>query len=598
MNYKRAVYLFSGFTFCLMYVIAGDKLSTEAKNMDYNLIFDMTFKVIGGLGIFLLGMRYMSEGLQAVAGSSLKSLIRLATNNRLMGVVTGFMVTVLVQSSSVTTVMAVGFVNSGIMRLNQAINMILGANIGTTITGWILVLKVGKYGLPILGIAAIFYLYTKSEKMKYIAYSIMGIGMVFFGLALMKAGFKPIKEVPAFEAWFQNFDANTITGVIGCAIAGCILTVIVQSSSATLGITIGLATSGALNFESAAALVLGENIGTTVTALLASIGTTTNARRAAYFHMLFNLIGVTWVIAIFYLYIPFVVSIIHYAYGIEDINAFIILKDGTKEYIHVDKGIALTHTLFNIFNVIVFFPFTLFFANLLTKYVKDKEPKNARYLTHLDFKMYDSSFAALEQSHHEINRMKRHAKDMMDNLIDFINDSDLDEKAKLIFEREDILDKVQAEITNFLIDVLSGMLTFEQAETGKIQLMLADEYESVSDYITQVLKLLLRLKENDLLLSEKQKKALEELHKDISNLFDLINNIDNSTNYQELLIKSNQQGDDITKLARTIRSNHWELLATEKIDPLTATMFNDIIVSYRKIKTHLVTIAEILARVK
>ncbi|MCH2117985.1 MAG: Na/Pi symporter, partial [Pirellulales bacterium] len=229
--------------------------------MEAAILLKLVFTLIGGLGIFLLGMKSMSDGMQAVAGSRLRGLIGLATNNRFLATGVGVIVTCVVQSSSITTVMVVGFVNSGVMQLAQALGVIMGANIGTTITGWILVLKIGKYGLPLLGVAAIIYLFSKGDRWRFWSMAIMGIGMIFFGLELMKDACSLIKEHPSFESWFQTFQANTYLGVLGCALIGCLLTTMVQSSSATLGITISLASQGVISYPTAAALVLGENIG-------------------------------------------------------------------------------------------------------------------------------------------------------------------------------------------------------------------------------------------------------------------------------------------------------------------------------------------------
>ena len=236
------------------------------------LILKMVFGVLGGLGIFLLGMKNMSEGMQAIAGARLRKMISAVTDNRFMACGVGTFVTSIVQSSSVTTVLVVGFVSAGLMTLAQAIGVIMGANIGTTITGWILALKIGKYGLPILGAAALVFLFSKNERSRFTGMAVMGIGMVFFGLELMSSGFKPMRTMPEFVEWFSAFDASTYFGMWKCVFVGCLLTCIVQSSSATLGITMGLAVNGMIGFETAAALVLGENIGTTVTAVLASIG--------------------------------------------------------------------------------------------------------------------------------------------------------------------------------------------------------------------------------------------------------------------------------------------------------------------------------------
>ncbi|MHC4885594.1 MAG: Na/Pi cotransporter family protein, partial [Planctomycetota bacterium] len=176
--------------------------------MDAKVVFDMIFKVVGGLGIFMLGMKYMSDGLQTIAGDRLRRLISLVTNNRLMAVGIGTLVTAIIQSSSVTTVMVVGFVNSGFMTLAQAIGVIMGANVGTTITAWILVLKVGKYGLPILGVAALVYRFTRNDFWRYVAMTAMGVGMIFFGLVLMKKGFGPIAKSDELKTWFLEFTAN------------------------------------------------------------------------------------------------------------------------------------------------------------------------------------------------------------------------------------------------------------------------------------------------------------------------------------------------------------------------------------------------------
>lgn len=260
--------------------------------MHNELILSVVCKVLGGLGVFLLGMKYMSEGLQAVSGERLRKIITVATDNRIMGMLVGLTVTSIIQSSSVTTVMVVGLVNSAMMTLTQAIGVIFGANIGTTATAWILTLNISKYGLPLLGFAAFFFLFSKNERVRYTGMTLMGIGMVFFGLELMTDGFKPLRTLPDFVRWFHSFEATSYPGVMKCVAVGCILTMIVQSSSATVGITMGLASTGMINFETAGSLVLGENIGTTITAWLASLGANTNAKRAAYAHICFNTLGV------------------------------------------------------------------------------------------------------------------------------------------------------------------------------------------------------------------------------------------------------------------------------------------------------------------
>ncbi len=276
--------------------------------MNVGLVSEMAFHVIGGLGIFLLGMKYMQQGLQVVAGDSIRRMISVVTSNRFVAVGIGLFITTLIQSSSVTSVMVIGLVNSELMTLTGAVGVIIGANIGTTITGWILTLKIGQYGLPLLGLAAFGWLFIKREKLRYSALAILGIGMVFFGLELMKDGFKPVRDLPEFVAMFHMFEATNYVGVMKSALVGCVVTLIIQSSSATLGMTIALANTGVVDFQTAAALVLGTNVGTTITAYLASLGADdVNAKRTAYFHIFFNVSGVAVVTALFLpVYLPFI----------------------------------------------------------------------------------------------------------------------------------------------------------------------------------------------------------------------------------------------------------------------------------------------------
>jgi phosphate:Na+ symporter len=444
--------------------------------MDYVAIQKMIFSLVGGLGIFLLGMRHMSDGLQTVSGPSLRRLIASVTGNRLMAAAVGVVVTCIVQSSSVSTVMTIGLVNSGIMTLTQALGVIVGANIGTTVTGWILVLKVGAWGLPILGVAAFVFLFSKNEKRRYLALAIMGVGMVFFGLEIMKGGVKVIRSIPEFEQAFTYFAATSYLGVLKCALAGCLLTILVQSSSATLAITIALASQGVINFESAAALVLGENIGTTITAYLASLGASANARRAAYFHVLFNVVGVFVITLLFQAYLPFVKWIVSTAFGVENVSAAII-EDGATVYPYAVTGIAVTHSVFNIVNTCAFLPFLPFIAGLLERLVSEKTEVRQKLLTHLDYHHFETPVAALEMSGREIDKMAKYSRESFDDLIAY---ADADEErgsevAERVFSQEANLDVAQGEVTEFLANLMGEAISHEDVEISKNQLRLADE---------------------------------------------------------------------------------------------------------------------------
>jgi len=593
--------------------------------MDAGLFLKIAAMVIGGLGIFLLGMKNMSEGLQAVSGDRLRKMIGAVTNNRVMGVLVGLAVTCMVQSSSVTTVMVVGFVNSGIMTLMQAIGVIFGANIGTTITGWILVLDIGKHGLPMLGIAAFFFLFSKNERLRYIGMTVMGIGMVFFGLELMKDGFKPLRHLPEFEAWFHAFQATSYLGIIKCAAVGMILTMIVQSSSATLGITISLACAGVIEFTTAAALVMGENIGTTITAWLASLGTTTTAKRAAYAHVLFNVIGTSWFIALFPVVTKALAHLISWKTGydpntitleqvatdlfpnmpldpiIADImqNTDPITEAGkavqrTYDQI-VTAGIALTHTSFNVTNVICFLPFAGLLGKLVTKLVPEKEAREIGHLTFLDVRMLDTPSLGIVQSQKQLDFMAESVEKMMEKLRICLNDGLVDsEMVNKIFHREEILDNVQKEIFLYLSNMVSGQVPQEITRKAHKQMRIADEYESLSDYVVNVVKGLRKMEQNGLALDEPARDKLLRLH-DRAAAHIIRVNTSMRAESKDDLAWATSEGAAISELMKEFRRQHLERLQNEEVSPFFSLAFTDMLNYYRRIKDHALNIAEVVA---
>jgi len=551
--------------------------------------------VIGGLGIFLLGMKNMSEGLQAIAGNGLRRMISAVTDNRLMAVGVGTLVTTLVQSSSITTVMVVGFVNSGFMNLSQAIGVIMGANVGTTITGWILALKIGKYGLPLLGLGAFGYLFFRKDRVRYVALAIMGLGMVFFGLELMKNGFSIIKELPDFEAWFARFDASTYLGVLKCAAVGCVLTFLVQSSSATLGITIGLASINVIPFETAAALVLGENVGTTITAWLASLGATTNARRAAYFHVIFNILGVLWVTALFgKFFIPAVNAMLDLSF----IQRLAGVNAAAGQAVDVAVKIATVHTTFNVINTLLFFPFAGLLGRLLERIVPQRDAKEKPHLTSLDIRMLETPVIAIDQSRVEVLRMAEGCNKMMDWLEALTSQDEPDQKlVQKVFHREEVLDTVQDEIVVFLTDMLSANLPHNVIDEARRQLRMADEYESISDYITTILKFHLKLNNQGHQFTADMKTQLAELHSMVRDYVLMV-----SEGYQqragEVITKAKSVGSEINHRVRTLRDDHLQRLTDKKVEPHVNVAFTSTLNSYRRVSDHTLNVAESLAGVK
>jgi phosphate:Na+ symporter len=560
--------------------------------LDISAFFTLVCEIVGGLGIFLLGMKHMSDGMQAVAGSSLRKLIGAVTNNRILATIVGVVVTCVVQSSSITTVMVIGFVNSGVMQLGQAIGVIMGANIGTTITGWILVLKIGKYGLPLLGGSAFFYLFSRGDRWRYWAMALMGVGMVFFGLEVMKDACSIIKETPAFEQWFQRFDASTYLGVLGCAAAGCILTVLVQSSSATLGITISLAVQGVISYETAAALVLGENIGTTITAFLASLGATTNARRAAYFHVIFNLVGVFWITLIFGWYIDLIQSLV-------DGNvAEAVMVDGKQTFPYTVAAIAATHSVFNITNTIIFLPFVVVFERLLTKLVPSKGFKEKPHLTDLDIRILETPLLAIEQSRKEIEKMGDGCSKMLDWSAELLQQDDPDKAlADRLRQREQVLDSVQDEIAEFVTHLLSGNVPHSVATEARRQMHMADEYESVSDYILDLDKFDRKLRKEGERFTEAQRADLAKLNSHVAEYLAEVNTA-LATGNKAVTTKTDPTAKRIRDEIKQLRQKHLAEMSTGTIAPVVMVAWLASLNAYSKVREHTREIAEAISEAK
>ncbi|MGL4820001.1 MAG: Na/Pi cotransporter family protein, partial [Bacilli bacterium] len=325
-------------------------------------IREMLFTFVGGLGIFLFGIKYMGDGLQKAAGDRLRDILDRFTSNPLMAVLAGIIVTVLIQSSSGTTVITVGLVSAGFISLRQAIGIIMGANIGTTITAFIIGIKLGDYALPIIAIGAVLLFFFKSKKIHNVGMVVFGFGALFYGLELMGDGMKPLTKLEGFKMLMLELSDNPFLGVL----VGTVLTVIVQSSSATIGILQELYAQGAIELQAALPVLFGDNIGTTITAILASIGAIVAARRAATAHILFNIIGTL----IFMLGLPLFTSV--------------ILMFQSNLNLNPEMTIAFAHGTFNVTNTLIQLPFLGLLAVLVTKLVPGKDSTIEYKPKHLD----------------------------------------------------------------------------------------------------------------------------------------------------------------------------------------------------------------------
>lgn len=539
------------------------------------MYLDIAFNVLGGLGIFLFGMDSMSSGMQKLAGQRLKKILALLTTNRVVAVLMGMLVTMLVQSSSVSTVMTIGFVNASLLTLKQALGVIFGANIGTTITGWILVLNIGKYGLPMVGAGAILYMFLKDEKAKTRALTFMGLGMIFLGLQLMSNGLKPVRSMPEFVRLFSLFSADTYFGVLKVAFIGALITAIVQSSSATLGITITLAVQGLIDYPTAVALVLGENVGTTITAFLATLNANANAKRAAYAHTIINTIGVIWVTAIFPYYLDFLSN-----FGSPEAN--------------ITMAIATAHTMFNVSNVIIFTPFIGVLADFLTKLVKDDE-KTSERITHIDELMLKTPSVVVGQTKTEVLNMGKNISEMFNTLKEIYqtNKSITEDEVKKMRKIEDDLDIYQKEITtaNFII-LNNKNITDNLKLDTKNNLEVCDEYETISDYLMRIINSLKRLQDNNIPLTEEEKNTLSTMNRDTEELFRNINTA-YATKNKEMMLRSIEKANTITENYRVAKDKHLINAGCHETPiALLTTSYMDTLNYYRRVRDHIYNIIE------
>lgn len=540
------------------------------------MYLDIAFNVLGGLGIFLFGMDSMSSGMQKLAGQRLKKILALLTTNRVVAILMGMFVTMLVQSSSVSTVMTIGFVNASLLTLKQALGVIFGANIGTTITGWILVLNIGKYGLPMVGAGAILYMFLKGEKAKTRALTFMGLGMIFLGLQLMSNGLKPVRSMPEFVRLFSLFSADTYFGVLKVAFIGALITAIVQSSSATLGITITLAVQGLIDYPTAVALVLGENVGTTITAFLATLNANANAKRAAYAHTIINTVGVIWVTAIFPYYLDFLSN-----FGSPEAN--------------ITMAIATAHTMFNVSNVIIFTPFIGYLADFLTKIVKDDEEKVSDRITHIDELMLKTPSVVVGQTKTEVLNMGKNISEMFNTLKEIYqtNKSITEDEVKKMRKIEDDLDIYQKEITtaNFII-LNDKNITDNLKLDTKNNLEVCDEYETISDYLMRIINSLKRLQDNNIPLTEEEKNTLSTMNRDTEELFRNINTA-YATKNKEMMLKSIEKANTITENYRVAKDKHLINAGCHETPiALLTTSYMDTLNYYRRVRDHIYNIIE------
>ena len=555
-------------------------------------IINVLIQTIGGLGLFVLGMKMMTEGLQMSAGKRIKKILSAVSANRVVGCITGAGVTAMVQSSSATTVMLIGFVSAGLMTLQQAVGVILGANVGTTVTAQLIAFKLTKAALPAIAIGVSLKYFTKKKKYRYIGDVLLGFGLLFFGMTVMKLGLSPIKSDPAFIEVFTKFDPGSIGGLFLCVMVGAFLTIMVQSSSATVGLTMTLATQGLLTFPGAMALVLGENIGTTITAELATIGSTNiNAHRAARAHTMFNVIGVGLMLLIF----PYFIGVIEFITG--QLGAGPVNSVVNGEVVNVARYIANGHTIFNVLNASVF----LIFLPLLIKVAiklspKHEEPEDLYRLPNFGDRFVDTPIAALAKARSEIIRMSETAIITFKNTIDCIENRNYNRLSK--WKRiENHLDAMQKEITAYLTRIYQSEVNESEAKEISSLMRMTNNIERIGDSVENIAQLMEDYLENDLKFTPAAMTDINKISGQVTNFLNLVtkgmqNHNENFMNEADALENS------IDYMRENMRQDHISRLRSGDcaLDP--GLVFIDMLTNFEKIGDYCFNIAEAVAGLK
>ena len=544
---------------------------------------------LGGLGMFILGMKMMTEGLQMSAGKRIKAILSAVSSNRLIGCLTGTVVTAMVQSSSATTVMLIGFVTAGLMNLQQAVGMILGANIGTTVTAQLIAFKLTALALPAIVVGVVLKYFTQQKKTRYIGEVILGFGMLFYGMEVMKHGLSPIKTDPTFLAFFTRFDPSSVGGLLLCVVVGAGLTIMVQSSSATIGLTMTLASQGLLTFPGAMALVLGENIGTTITAELATIGSNNiNAHRAARAHTMFNVIGVSMMLCVFPFFVK-LVEIVSQGLGAGPMDQVV-----GDDVVNIGRYIANGHTLFNVINA-SFFLLVLPWLIKVAIFLSPKEEEEIDYFRLPNFgdRLIDTPIAAIVETRSEILRMAETARYTFRKTVKRLKDRDYKKLAKWR-KVENHLDDMQREILAYLTRIYQSDVSESEAKEISSLMRMTNNIERIGDSVENIAQTIEDMIEGNLSFTDTAMTDLNALVDKVVEFMDLINSSMRQLP-SNFMIQADKLENAIDAMREKFRDDHIQRLRSCECGIDQGLLYVSLLTNLEKIGDYCFNVAEAVA---
>ncbi|MDL2278163.1 Na/Pi cotransporter family protein [Parabacteroides sp. OttesenSCG-928-G07] len=600
--------------------------------MDYSFFDFLT--LVGSLGMFLYGMKIMSEGLQKVAGDKLRGILSVMTTNRITGVLTGVLITALIQSSSATTVMVVSFVNAGLLTLTQSISVIMGANVGTTVTAWIISLfgfkvDISVFALPLIGISLPLIFSSKSKRKSWGEF-LIGFAFLFMGLSFLKSSVPDLQSNPEVLAFLQNYTSMGYASIFIFLTLGTILTVIVQSSSATVAITLIMCTQGWIPFEMAAAMILGENIGTTITANLAAFSANISAKRAALAHLMFNLFGVCWVVILFFPFTdmvawivtnwgpgdpramneflstlsPETISLLNSNATITDPHILALQKQLMSLQVSVSYALSLFHTIFNILNVCIMIWFVKFYVYVCSALIKPKKGADAEefQLTYITSNMLSTSELSLMQAHKETAVYGERCGRMFDMIRAMMNEKDEEEFLKTygrIEKYESISDRMEVEIAKYLTQVSEGRLSSEGKEETRVLMRAVTEIESVADSCYNIARTIKRRNEAKAEFTEEQNKGLERMMDLVQQALNRMNAILNMSEVEvDEINPSYNMENEINNYRTQLKNKNLEAVGKKLYDYQDGVYYMDMIAEFEKMGDYILNVVQAIIEKK
>ena len=552
--------------------------------------------LLGALGLFLYGMTLMSEGLQKAAGNKLRSFLAAMTSNSLKRVLTGTFITTVIQSSSATTVMVVSFVNAGLLTLAQAVGVIMGANIGTTVTAWIISLlgfkaDISALSIPLIGIGFAFMMF-KSQKRKNIGQLIIGFALLFLGLSELKASVPDLSSNPEVLSFIQQWTNWGFLSVLIFVLIGTLLTIILQSSSATMALTLVMASQGWIPFEMAAAMVLGENIGTTITANIAASVGNISARRAALAHTFFNVFGVIWVLI---LYRPFLLLI----------SKIVVSFGGQDPFVSSESllyAVSTLHTLFNVINTLILVWFTPQIVKLVSMAIKSKNEEEVFRLKYIQSGALSTSELSLEQAQQEISHFSALVHRQYGYAREAINNSDNEQKFDELYKKlehyEQVADRLEYEIAKYLNNIADSDLSQEGAKRVRAMYKAIGEMESIGDSGFNIARILQRKNMHN-------QKFDDVTIKKLNKMLDLVDsalaamNTNLKLGYTQISGISNAQDaeHDINEYRDNLKEEHLRNIESEESAYLLGVYYMDLVTEMERVGDYIINVSEAIIEI-